>query len=234
MAKKLRKILNDLISKTKGNQYAIDEAMPISYLLLLGIGRAIMLVRGWTKFVNNKGMFFVAKGATIKCRSKLIIGRGVTIGKDAHIDALSIHGVRFGNNVSVGKHTRIEGTGNIQQLGYGLTVGNNVGLGTDCFYGCAGGIEIGDDTIIGNLVTFHSENHVAVNITIPIRLQGVKRKGIIVGKDCWIGAKATILDGAIIEDGCIIAAGAVLNSGVYKALGIYGGVPAKLIKFRND
>lgn len=234
MSKMLRKLLNILISNTKGNKYAIDEAMPISYLLSLTIARALMVLRGWTKMVNNDGMFFVAKGVKIKCKSKLKIGRGVSIGPNSYIDALSINGVYLGNNVSLGKYTRIEATGNIQQLGIGMTVGNNVGLGTDCFYGCAGGIEIGDDTIIGNLVTFHSENHNAENIEVPIRLQGVKRKGIKVGNNCWIGAKATILDGVIIEEGCIIAAGAVLNSGTYKSFGIYGGVPAKLIKSRNE
>ena len=80
--------------------------------------------------------------------------------------------------------------------GEGLTVGARVGLGTDCFYGCAGGITIGDDTIIGNLVTFHAENHVAERLDVPIRDQGVTHAGIRVGSGCWIGAKATILDGA--------------------------------------
>lgn len=234
MSKMLRRLLNKLISNTKGNKYAIDELMPISYLLSLSMTRTLMLIRGWTKMVNNKGMFFVARGVKIKCSSKLIIGRGVSFGNNSFIDALSVNGVCLGNNVSVGKHTRIEATGNIQQLGIGMNVGNNVGLGTDCFYGCAGGIEIGDDTIIGNLVTFHSENHIVANIEIPIRLQGVKRKGIKVGNNCWIGAKSTILDGVTIEEGCIIAAGAVLNSGTYKAFGIYGGVPAKLLKSRNE
>jgi acetyltransferase-like isoleucine patch superfamily enzyme len=72
------------------------------------------------------------------------------------------------------------------------------------------------------------------DIKIPIRLQGFSREGISVGKNCWIGAKATILDGAGIEDGCIIAAGAVVAAGQYKTNGIYGGVPAKLIKYRDQ
>jgi len=29
------------------------------------------------------------------------------------------------------------------------------------------------------------------DITKPIRVQGVTRKGIEVGDDCWVGAKAT-------------------------------------------
>jgi acetyltransferase-like isoleucine patch superfamily enzyme len=53
-------------------------------------------------------------------------------------------------------------------------------------------------------------------------------------KNCWIGAKVTILDGAIIEDGCIVAAGSLITTGRYNANGIYGGVPAKLLKYRSN
>jgi acetyltransferase-like isoleucine patch superfamily enzyme len=108
-----------------------------------------------------------------------------------------------------------------------------VGLGSNNFYGCAGGIEIGDDTIIGNFVSLHAENHNYEDLDRLIRLQGVKHIGIKIGKNCWIGAKVTILDGAIIEDGCVIAAGALVPAGVYRSNGIYGGVPSRLIKYRN-
>ena len=62
-------------------------------------------------------------------------------------------------------------------------------------------------------------------------MQGVNRKGIKIGRDCWIGAKATILDGADIGDGCIVAAGAVVR-GKIPPYSIIGGVPAKFIKER--
>ncbi|HEX2548554.1 MAG TPA: acyltransferase, partial [Gammaproteobacteria bacterium] len=139
-----------------------------------------------------------------------------------------------GSNVSFGPRSRIECTGNIQWIGKGIYVGDNVGLGTDNFYGCAGGITIGNDTIIGNFVSFHSENHNHDDLKVPIRSQGVSRIGIKVGSGCWIGAKSTILDGADIGDGCIIAAGALVTAGTYNAFGIYGGVPAKLIKYRSS
>lgn len=42
----------------------------------------------------------------------------------------------------------------------------------------------------------------------------------------------SILAGAVIEDGAIIAAGAVV-SGKVKKNSIVGGVPAKLIKYRE-
>lgn len=196
--------------------------------------RTIMILRGKTIGLKNEGLLFVGHKVRIKCKTKISLGKCVTLADHCYIDALSKNGIQLGNNVSVGKFTRIEATGNMQHLGEGMRVGNNVGLGTDCFYGCAGGIQIGDDTIIGNLVTFHAENHIATDKGTPIRAQGVVRKGIIIKNKCWIGAKATILDGVILEQGCIVAAGAVLKEGKYEAFGIYGGVPAKLIRYRND
>jgi acetyltransferase-like isoleucine patch superfamily enzyme len=76
----------------------------------------------------------------------------------------------------------------------------------------------------------HSENHNFQDRNRPIRLQGVTRQGIRIGSNCWIGAKATILDGVIVEDNVIIAAGSVLTAGTYESNSIYGGVPARKLK----
>ena len=64
---------------------------------------------------------------------------------------------------------------------------------------------------------------------IPIRLQGTSHKGIIVGDNCWIGAKATILDGVRIGNGCVIAAGSVVTKSFPDNV-IIAGNPAKIIK----
>lgn len=226
--------LNKRIAKWKGYRYVIDDEVPAGYLLLLVWARIIMLVWGKLSFIKNKGLFFLSPAATVKCRSRLRVGRSVTISRGCYVDALSTEGIELGNDVSLGMNTKIEGTGNLQFVGKGMKVGDHTGLGSDSFYGCAGGIEIGDHTIIGNFVSFHSENHNYDDLSVPIRLQGVNHEGIKVGANCWIGAKATILDGAEICDGCIIAAGAVVTKGIYQANGIYAGVPAKLIMSREE
>ena len=77
----------------------------------------------------------------------------------------------------------------------------------------------------------HSENHNYSQNSLPIRLQGVNRKGIKIGNDCWIGAKVTILDGAEIGNGCIIAAGAIVK-GKFPPESIIGGIPARVIRSR--
>jgi acetyltransferase-like isoleucine patch superfamily enzyme len=226
--------LNKLISKWKGESYQLDPRIPSSYLFRLSVTRLFMLLRGKLSGIRNKGLLFVSWKATVKCRSKLITGRSVTIERGCYIDALSSEGIIVGNNISVGRNTKIIGTGHLQLLGKGMKLGNNIGLGTESFYGCGGGIEIGDDTIIGDFVSFHAENHNHDDLEKPIRLQGVTRLGIKIGKNCWIGAKATILDGVVLEHGCIIAAGAVVAAGHYQANGIYAGIPATLIRKRTN
>lgn len=72
------------------------------------------------------------------------------------------------------------------------------------------------------------------DIHIPIREQGVYTEGgVVIGRDCWIGAKVTILDRTRLGNGCIVTAGAVV-SGIFPDNCIIGGVPAKIIKFRSN
>ena len=57
------------------------------------------------------------------------------------------------------------------------------------------------------------------------------RKPVIVDEDCWLGARVTLMPGAHVGRGSIIAAGAVVT-GCVPAYSIWGGVPAKLIKWK--
>lgn len=56
-----------------------------------------------------------------------------------------------------------------------------------------------------------------------------------IGRDCWIGRRATIMLGLNIGDGCVICAGAVVTKDC-EPFGVYGGVPARRIaeRFAND
>lgn len=226
-------ILNKLVcyfaSKVKGEEFRLDSSVADSYLIRLVISKSIMYLRG---FIRLRKQVLIGRNTQILVSSKLKVGRSVSIDDDCVVNALSRDGIIFGDSVSIQKRTIIECTGSLRFLGKGLVVGRNVGIGSNSFLGCAGGIEIGDDTIIGNYVSFHSENHNYADPSRPIRVQGVSHQGIKVGRGCWIGAKATILDGATIEDGCIIAAGALVTQGYYEANSVFGGIPAKLIKRR--
>lgn len=228
----LVRVLDARISRLKGSDYHLDPALSAGALTGVVGRRVLMRFRGRVLFAGRPHPPFVGPGARFRARHSLQFGRGVTFGDHCLVDALSRDGVRLGDNVSVGTRTRIEATGGLRHLGVGLTVGDDVGLGTDCFYGCAGGIEIGADTIVGNWVGMHSENHRTDRHDVPIREQGVTHMGIVVGRDCWIGAKATLLDGVRLGNGSVVAAGAVLVAGEYPGGAVYGGVPARKLADR--
>jgi acetyltransferase-like isoleucine patch superfamily enzyme len=224
-------MLSRIISGLKGESFVLDRNIPNLYLLRFLLEKLLACI----KFVIVFRIFklgFVGARSKVLASNHIVFKRNLSIADDCHVDALSIDGIQFGSNVSIQKRVIIECSGSLKHLGRGLVVGDNVGIGSNSFLGCAGGIEIGDDTIIGNFVSFHSENHRFDRDDLPIRLQGVSRKGVKIGKNCWIGAKATILDGTHLGDGCIVAAGAVLNGKTYPKGAIIGGVPAKVLKLR--
>lgn len=190
-----------------------------------------MLLRGILRL--RKFGIFIGRCVVLRCKSKLFIGTSVKFDDYCFIDAMSTEGVRIGDNVNIGKYCRIEGSGSLYDLGTGITLESGVGVNSNCFFGCAGGIRIGENTIIGEMVTFHSENHNYSDSEVHIKFQGVTREGIYVGQGCWIGAKSTILDGVIIGNGCVIAGGSLVKRGEYLDNAIYGGVPAKFIKMKH-
>lgn len=227
----LNKFLNKIISKIKKEEFELDKNISTSYLFFFLLGKLIAYLRFIIKFKTFK-LGFIGKRSSVLAPHLIKFDKNLMIADDCNIDALSKEGILLGSNVSIQKRTAIECSGSLRHLGKGLKIGNNVGIGSNSFLGCAGGIEIGDDTIIGNFVSFHSENHNFDRSDIPIRLQGVNHKGIIIGENCWIGAKVTILDGTRLGYGCIVAAGAVLNGKEYPKNSIIGGIPAKVIKSR--
>jgi acetyltransferase-like isoleucine patch superfamily enzyme len=56
---------------------------------------------------------------------------------------------------------------------------------------------------------------------------------VVIGNDVWIGNDVNIMDGVKVGDGAILAAGAIVTQNI-EPYAIYGGVPAKLIKYRFD
>lgn len=206
----------------------IDKRIPNPVLFSFCIGKAISLLRG---IIRTHSKIFLEKKVILKSKNQIHFGKNLRLAENVKLDALSEDGICFGDNCSVGINTRIECTGSFSFLGKGFKCGNNCGLGTDSFYGCAGGIELGDDVIVGNFVSMHSENHNCSDTEIPIRLQGTTHKGIKIGNNVWIGAKVTILDGVQIGNGCVIGAGSVVTKS-FPDNSVIAGVPAKLIRTR--
>ncbi|MFN9782517.1 MAG: acyltransferase, partial [Sphingobacteriales bacterium] len=63
----------------------------------------------------------------------------------------------------------------------------------------------------------------------PAQRKSLDLKSILIKRNAWIGASATILPGVTVGEDAIVAAGAVVHKDV-EAGTIVGGVPAKLIR----
>lgn len=210
----------------------LDTNIPTSYLLALAWRYGVAMIRGFVRrigFSSAGKTIFIGGRVKFRCKNKIRIGSKARLKQGVYIDALSRNGVSIGNNCVLGQRTRIECTGSLSFVGEGLRIGDSTSFGADCFFGAAGGICIGRDVIAGQLVRFHSENHIFADKDEVIRNQGVSHLGITIGNNVWIGAGAVFLDGANISDGCVIAANAVVTKGYYPENTIIGGVPARII-----
>jgi acetyltransferase-like isoleucine patch superfamily enzyme len=106
-----------------------------------------------------------------------------------------------------------------------IEIGKNVFINHGCSFLDLGGITIEDDVLIGPKVNLVTENHPLD----PINRRALIAKAIVIKRNAWIGAAATILPGVTVGENSVIAAGAVVTKDV-AANTIVGGVPAKFIK----
>lgn len=219
------------------DNFELDKRISTAYIMHLCWKYGWMLVRGmWFSFAHCQisGIVFVGKNVKVLEKRYLSVGDKVQLCDGIYINALSKNGrgVILGDHVVLGRNTRIECTGGLQNLGKGVVIGDRSTFGNDCFLGAAGGIVIGEDVIAGQFIRFHSENHNYDNTEVLIKNQGVTHKGIKIGNNCWIGSGAVFLDGAELGDGCVVAANAVVTKR-FPMNSVVVGIPAKVIRIRG-
>ncbi|KOY87017.1 acetyltransferase [bacterium 336/3] len=228
----MKKFIEYLIQQ-RNPQFAFDTQLT-SWVLVSFIWNICWgLLRGFKLLLcfKNPKMAILGKNVSFFNTPSIKFGKFMKLGDDVYISALGKDGVQIGDNFSLGSFSRIVISTSLHHLGEFIRIGNHVGIGEFAYLGGGGGLEIGDECIIGQYFSCHPENHHYSDYSKSIRWQGVNRKGIKIGKNCWIGSKVTILDGVEIGDGCIIAAGAVVTQS-FPSNSIIGGVPAKIIKNR--
>lgn len=109
-------------------------------------------------------------------------------------------------------------------FGKNIHLGENVFINDCCHFQDHGGITLGDGCQIGHGVVFATLNHGLA----PEDRQTTYPAPIVLGRNVWVGANATILQGVTIGDNAVVAAGAVVTKDV-AANTVVGGVPARLI-----
>ena len=110
-------------------------------------------------------------------------------------------------------------------FGRHVKIGRNVFINHACTFLDLGGITIEDDVQIGPKVNLVTENHPLD----PSDRKSLDLKSILIKRNAWIGAAATILPGVTIGENAVVAAGAVVNKDVAPNT-VVGGVPAKVLR----
>ena len=228
----MKTIIENIIKKRNPN-FKFDEGISMYVLTGMIFDKFICFLRGLKLLLFLRNPKFILVGRKVKFFNipQISFGKWVKLDDYVYLNALGKDKIILGNNTGIGAFSRIVISTSFNNLGNFIKIGDNVGIGEFAYLGGGGGLEIGEGCIVGQYFSCHPENHIFEDSQKPIRLQGVTRKGIKIGCNCWIGAKVTILDGVTIGDNCVIAAGAVVTKDM-PADSVIGGVPAKVIKSR--
>ena len=183
-----------------------------------------------TRFKSCGGRLFVGRRVDIMFPWYISLGRNVYLGDGCYVNGLSRQGVIIGNNVRIREGVWIQATSTLDNPGIGLWIDDDVYIAPRCVLGAGGGIRIGRNVMLGGHLL--AEDHAFSDPERPIYDQGVKRGGIVIGNDVWIGTNAIVLDGVEVGDGAIIGAGAVVTRDV-PPLAIAVGNPARVVATRG-
>ncbi|RAJ77308.1 acetyltransferase-like isoleucine patch superfamily enzyme [Chitinophaga dinghuensis] len=110
-------------------------------------------------------------------------------------------------------------------FGQFIRLGKQVFINHACSFLDMGGITIEDHALIGPKVNLITENHPLD----PSDRRALVTKPILIKRNAWIGAAATILPGVTIGENAVVAAGSVVSKDVPDNV-VVAGVPAKIIK----
>lgn len=157
----------------------------------------------WVRYPQvRRRLFYVGAAADIRIerRARLCMGREVRLMRDC-----SLH------------------------LAGRLTVGDGVFFNRGCHLVAHEALAIGDHCLFGEGVSIHDESHLVGRDDAPIAERGFRTSPIAIGRNVWVGAKATILQGVTIGDNAVIGAHALVNRDV-PANSLAVGVPARVAR----
>jgi acetyltransferase-like isoleucine patch superfamily enzyme len=111
-----------------------------------------------------------------------------------------------------------------------IRVGRNVFVNQNCTFYDLGGLDIGDDVMIGPNVSIITASH---PLAPSQRRAATIGKPIVIERNVWIAAAATIVGGVTVGENSVVAAGSVVTRDVPPNT-LAGGNPARVIRSIGD
>jgi acetyltransferase-like isoleucine patch superfamily enzyme len=186
------------------------------------------------RFMRAKGMLNLKYG-------RLVVRLGLV--KLRLRSRLLLDGLAFvgpGCSLEVGKRATLE-LGRWSWVGHGCKIRSHEGtvsigaksvLGQECTISSFQHVSIGRECVIADRVMLIDFDHGVVEVERPIRLQGIYKRDVNVGHNCWIGYGACILRGVTVGDNCVIGTSAVVTKDLPDNA-VVAGVPARVIRMRE-
>ena len=153
-------------------------------------------------------------------------------GKNCHFYGLPRFGYGF-RNITLGDHCSL-GVGIFLNCGADsqITIGDDVGINDYAYISALYGIQIGNNTRIGEFVSIRDNDHRYEDPSQPIYRQGFIGHPITIGSDVWIGRGVYIGKGITIGNGAVIGANTVVTKSI-PPFAVAVGNPARVIKYRQ-
>ena len=196
----------------------------------------VMLLRGllWQLFrLRFDAIILKGRGARIWVDRRVRLRGIIKVGDFAKLDLRFCSAGAIGPRFSLGDFSVMRASGSPAFTCPHVIIGESVSFGPYCNIGVGFGLTIEDGTIGGPYVSIHPEEH-GLELERPIRGQPVHGRGIRIGRNCWLSAKSTLLDGTVLNEGTVLGAGAIVTGSETTPNGIYVGAPARLVRVRGD
>lgn len=147
--------------------------------------------------------------------------------------------IKIGSNTNFGHHCilgcweKYESSDGVEHYEPEIVIGNHCSIGEYNHITACNKITIGDGLLTGRFVYIGDNGHGGLSLMeadIPPALRHLTSKGEVkIGRNVWIGDKATVLAGVTIGDNVIIGAGSIVTHDIPSNC-IAAGMPAKIIK----
>lgn len=214
----------------KDRELELDEDISSTMLAEFFLRKLIQFLRGvGLGLIHFKPLrIFCGKNVSLRYASRVKIGAWSLLDDGVVIDGFGKNGVSIGRSCTISAYSRLVASVTPNALGVGIEIGDHVGIGEFSRIGGSGGVKIGKNTHMAQYLSIHPENHKFDQPDKDIIDQGTIRAPIVIGENCWIGAKVTILAGVHIGDNCVIGAGSIVTKSIPRN-SIAVGVPAKVV-----